>query len=153
MEYHYEHLENPESSLRLLDIIPGSEDLDTITCQLTQEEIGTRPYHCLSYTWYPDTPEHTILINGMSMSIGHNLWLFLQAYRSAKMPHPLWVDALCINQSDAGVVEKNQQVKRMGEIYARSEKVLIWLGNLEHGVTEFLGEMVHVAEQYRSLLE
>lgn len=38
----------------------------------------------------------------------------------------LWVDALCINQEDA--VERANQVKMMGKIYERAQRVTIWLG-------------------------
>ncbi|KAF9694941.1 hypothetical protein EKO04_006813 [Ascochyta lentis] len=41
----------------------------------------------------------------------------------------LWVDALCINQKDDD--ERANQVKMMGQIYARAQNVKIWLGK-EH---------------------
>jgi hypothetical protein len=37
------------------------------------------------------------------------------------------VDALCINQND--VPEKNIEVKRMGDIYRKAERVVSWLGD------------------------
>jgi hypothetical protein len=41
----------------------------------------------------------------------------------------LWVDALCINQSDVG--ERSHQVALMADIYKRCERVLVWLGPQE----------------------
>jgi hypothetical protein len=38
----------------------------------------------------------------------------------------LWIDAICINQSDNE--EKSQQVRLMGEIYSKAEVVRVWLG-------------------------
>ena len=38
----------------------------------------------------------------------------------------LWVDAVCVNQSD--FKEQSTQVAMMLEIYARAEQVNIWLG-------------------------
>lgn len=38
----------------------------------------------------------------------------------------LWVDALCINQSD--LAERATQVALMGSLYTAAEEVLIWLG-------------------------
>lgn len=38
----------------------------------------------------------------------------------------LWVDALCINQSD--VAERNQQVNMMGQIFSAAHFVISWLG-------------------------
>lgn len=42
---------------------------------------------------------------------------------------PIWVDALCINQSDT--LERNKQVGMMGTIYSRAFFVFIWLGEDE----------------------
>ncbi|GAB1206096.1 hypothetical protein APSETT445_004777 [Aspergillus pseudonomiae] len=39
----------------------------------------------------------------------------------------LWVDAVCINQSDDE--EKTEQVKMMGKIYAQSQEVVVYLGD------------------------
>ncbi|KAI9154865.1 Heterokaryon incompatibility protein [Paramyrothecium foliicola] len=41
-------------------------------------------------------------------------------------PRILWIDALCINQSD--IAERNSQVRMMGTIYASSAEVLAYLG-------------------------
>jgi hypothetical protein len=38
----------------------------------------------------------------------------------------LWVDALCINQSDTA--ERTSQVRMMREIYEKAECVVVWLG-------------------------
>jgi hypothetical protein len=39
----------------------------------------------------------------------------------------IWADGLCIQQSDTA--ERNQQVDRMGDIYERATRVVVWLGN------------------------
>ncbi|KAF2117632.1 heterokaryon incompatibility [Lophiotrema nucula] len=39
---------------------------------------------------------------------------------------PLWIDAICINQSK--VHELNHQVRMTREIYSNAESVMIWLG-------------------------
>lgn len=46
----------------------------------------------------------------------------------------LWVDAVCINQTDDP--EKSEQVKRMGEIYASAKVVLIRMGKDAAGEAE-----------------
>jgi hypothetical protein len=40
----------------------------------------------------------------------------------------LWIDGVCINQTD--ILERNRQVQLMGEIYSRASCVLIWLGDV-----------------------
>jgi len=50
----------------------------------------------------------------------------LRRLRRSGQPRILWVDAICINQSD--LVEKSHQVSFMGEIYSKTTQCLIWLG-------------------------
>ncbi|KAF2001710.1 HET-domain-containing protein [Amniculicola lignicola CBS 123094] len=38
----------------------------------------------------------------------------------------LWIDSICIDQTS--IPERNQQVKHMGEIYTKAQRVVVWLG-------------------------
>lgn len=38
----------------------------------------------------------------------------------------LWIDSLCIDQSNG--IERNHQVSHMGRIYRNAQRVLVWLG-------------------------
>jgi hypothetical protein len=58
--------------------------------------------------------------------VRENLYRALLALRDTQSTRVLWVDALCINQSE--VRERNHQVARMHEIYKSARKVLVWLG-------------------------
>ncbi|KAH7371662.1 heterokaryon incompatibility protein-domain-containing protein [Pyrenochaeta sp. MPI-SDFR-AT-0127] len=90
-------------------------------------------YLCLSYMWGDPLRQHAITINGKRFQVRRNLWGFLRMARE-KLPHVyLWIDALCIDQSNT--LERNHQVQQMGSIYSRADMVLLWLGNdveLEH---------------------
>ena len=63
-----------------------------------------------------------------------NLEAFLRAYTRSWWPAPsrvegrigFWIDALCINQND--IDERNEQVKRMRDMYKQAFITLIWLG-------------------------
>jgi hypothetical protein len=55
-----------------------------------------------------------------------NLTRALEDIRLDHGTRVLWVDALCINQEDTR--ERNHQVKQMGAIYQRAERVVVWLG-------------------------
>jgi hypothetical protein len=59
------------------------------------------------------------------LSITENLHSALRQLRQTENHRILWVDAVCINQSDD--VEKGRQVALMGEIYKRASSVLVWL--------------------------
>ena len=72
----------------------------------------------------------TLIINGCSVQVGHNLYLALLHLRSLKTPLSLWVDAVCINSEDTK--ERNAQVAMMSFIYSRALKVVAWLGIKEH---------------------
>jgi hypothetical protein len=72
--------------------------------------------------------------------VRQNLWEFLRtASDFASHDHTidvssptiptkaLWIDTICIDQDN--VIEKNQQVQQMGEIYEKAQLVVSWLGN------------------------
>ncbi|KAI9697116.1 MAG: hypothetical protein M1820_007931 [Bogoriella megaspora] len=66
-----------------------------------------------------------------------NLYSALKHIRQIGTPDrtgkiPLWVDAICINQTDK--IEKTKQVAMMAKIYAAAGRVCIWLGSRDsHG--------------------
>ncbi|CAO2652387.1 Nn.00g006700.m01.CDS01, partial [Neocucurbitaria sp. VM-36] len=60
------------------------------------------------------------------MPITQNLELALRSLRLKEGSRLLWIDAICINQSD--IYERNQQVERMAPIYSCAQNVVIWLG-------------------------
>ncbi|KAI0117293.1 heterokaryon incompatibility protein-domain-containing protein [Daldinia grandis] len=84
------------------------------------------PFMALSYLWGPRDPQQTIFINGKSMKVNPGLHQALTHIREAMAPVPLWVDAICINQSDTK--ERSSEVLKMGRIYAECQAVLYWLG-------------------------
>jgi len=108
----------------------------------------TPPYEAISYAWGTDTSsEHVtnISVNGRmsAIRVRRNVSNMLQALRWENGLRRVWIDALCINQND--LEEKEQQVRRMGDIYADADRVLIWLGGGHRtfgtdgpGFTEFL---------------
>jgi hypothetical protein len=55
-----------------------------------------------------------------------NLWNYLAQARSDGYVDPLWIDAICINQSDLD--ERSKQVAIMGQIYSKASEVRAWLG-------------------------
>ncbi|KAF1927272.1 uncharacterized protein M421DRAFT_421663 [Didymella exigua CBS 183.55] len=133
----YDPLDYTVDSIRVIELVPQSSDT-TIRCSMRHINRRDVAYACLSYTWQPCNPQRTIEVNGLSHSVGHNLYEFLRVYtnfmgsqpsaKRGKISLPLWIDALCIDQSN--VVEKNHQVSQMGEIYRNAVRVIVWLGVL-----------------------
>ncbi|KAK5659022.1 hypothetical protein OQA88_1109 [Cercophora sp. LCS_1] len=128
----YAPLNNQNEEIRLLTLLPGDFD-EPIHCQIVTCSLKTSPtYNALSYVWGDVTtasdPRNTVLLDSHSFSVTANLLSALHHLRAPATSRPvtLWVDAVCINQSD--VDERSQQVAIMRDIYASAEQVIIWLG-------------------------
>lgn len=113
------------AEIRLLRIHPGVEG-KPLECSVYTEARSSARYQALSYVWGDPTLERFITLNGTSYAVGKNLYDCLLRLRRHDGECQLWVDALCINQADSD--ERSEQVIRMGEIYRRAERVVIWLG-------------------------
>lgn len=140
-----------DGEIRLLRIAEWSEDSPGVICDLTVVLLSDQPeYFALSYTWglpfqqygdqkegevagreatIPQNAEAAILCNGVKTIVGRNLYDFL--LHCSRQPDPafrgpIWVDALCIDQSN--LPERSHQVQLMSEIYKDASKVIVWLG-------------------------
>lgn len=85
------------------------------------------PFFALSYVWGSSSDRHHVVVEGASVPVTTNLAAALAQVWSVTDCEYLWVDGLCINQSD--IPEKNHQVPLMRHIYGRSSRVLMWLGD------------------------
>ena len=131
LPYRYADLPLPAAGkhTRLLRLNPGdfSDDLHVELEQVLLN--GTSTYEALSYVWgspaYPvpilvgPTREHTI-------SVTQNLAIALRHLRAVNEFRTLWVDAVCIDQSD--LKERSYQVTLMSDIYQKASQVIVWLG-------------------------
>ncbi|KAI1166695.1 heterokaryon incompatibility protein-domain-containing protein [Nemania serpens] len=120
-KYSYEPLDPTKRSLRLLRLRRGGGQ--EIQCELIPTTFGDElQYDAVSYTWGPDFKAATVNIDGKKLSITFNLNLILQDLRSLEVDRILWVDAICIDQSNE--VEKGHQVQQMRDIFRSAERVL-----------------------------
>jgi hypothetical protein len=140
-----------DTSIRLLRILSnhGEDPVCSLEIHDINDDIG---YDCLSYTW-GDPLDHQLsspgsttvcgpcsvtLEGGYRIDITPNLFDALRHLSrngySTPTPDPdsgrtkdyLWIDALCIDQSNTE--ERNKQVSLMGQIYMKAQTVVIWLG-------------------------
>ena len=72
-----------------------------------------------------------LTLNGHPHPLNHNLHLALLHLRSLTEALTIWVDAICISQSDTN--ERNAQVSLMSLIFLRAMKVVSWLGTNNYG--------------------
>jgi len=101
----------------------------------------TPDYTAVSYTWGDGAPTEKIYINGQPFYVRRNLWsclYYLGQFGNVTWKH-LWVDAICIDQSNDK--ERNAQVRVMDKIYSNACCVSVWLG------------LPPSAEQYKHLHE
>lgn len=135
-------------SIRLMELLPCGWD-EEICCKIF--EVGLKAlssYDAISYTWGddqfgdPGQPtdfgallprtvfpiQHSIRCNGKIISVSTNLYNALRRLREHRSLKCLWIDFLCIDQTD--VRERNEQVQKMRQIYGNARMVPIWLGDL-----------------------
>jgi hypothetical protein len=67
-----------------------------------------------------------IQLEGLRFGITSNLMSDLLRLRLRDEPRLLWIDAVCINQTDN--VEKTKQIRLMRKIYESAVRVLVRLG-------------------------
>lgn len=136
---------SPSSQIRILELYPSLDDSEPLHGALLDVHLDGENciYEAISYTW--GTPEfsETLLLHEAHGSntdsgqeeepppkafhITRNLHSGLLRFRDAVKVRRLWVDAVCINQSDD--VEKSIQIPLMEKIYSRAKRVLVWLGS------------------------
>jgi hypothetical protein len=120
-----------QEEIRLLHLLPGGW-LDPIKCQLTIGRLSDRPvYYGLSYVWGDSIDRPIISINNEPFPVTKNLFSALRRIRAHYPAETtvLWVDAICIDQSNT--TERSNQVAMMGKIYSCCREVLMWLGELD----------------------
>lgn len=105
----------------------GSEpdSASDIHCSFTRVSLDDDPqYDALSYVWGDASEVCHITLDGMTIPVTANLYEALCQVRHWTVA--LWVDALCINQSDLS--ERSQQVSLMHRICTQASSVLVSLG-------------------------
>jgi hypothetical protein len=141
--FRYKHLKVDQLEIRVVILKPGTGP-SPIICDLRHVAAASgtqknkkkpRPpaYTALSYTWGNPGRHKTIILDGIEVQVRENLWQALCHLRSPNTELHLWIDAICIDQED--VLERNQQVSRMGTIYGMAKEVVVWLGPEEDDST------------------
>lgn len=149
--YEYRALPDNQKFFRLLELLPGTDE-EPVRCRLRTESLHDAPaYEAISYVWrvfHDDRDYTTVQLEGGDehLTITWNLKSAFKRIRDHKRVRVLWCDAVCINQNDLN--ERQDQVRRMGKIYAGASRVLGWLGDVNFDsadIFDFLREVAAVS--------
>ena len=135
--YHYQRLSSARS-IRVLELQPGLRFADPLESNLREISLDTNSssvpsYEALSYVWGAPTGDRPITCDGKLLQVTPNCESALRHLREEHYPRTLWIDSICIDQSDDkdSLVERDAQVAMMGEIYNRASSTLCWVGEGE----------------------
>lgn len=123
-----------EEDIRVLKLEPATSFTDPIVASLFVRKLHDPldqghplpSYHCVSYCWGTQHDMSYIMCDSRRLKITQSVDIMLRHLRKLHAPRNLWIDAICINQTDN--TEKARHVRVMGTIYQRADKVHVWLG-------------------------
>ena len=148
--YKYQPLRIDADEIRLLSLLPGNSSEEIIisieTVPLGQNDFPQ--YEALSYTWGSSDDRAPLSIGALrneTLDITQNLATALPYLRLRDRPRVLWIDAICIDQKS--LTERSHQVKRMGDIFQKAERVIVWLGPEGMWSTLALRTLEHLASK------
>ncbi|KAK5081305.1 hypothetical protein LTR05_008099 [Lithohypha guttulata] len=129
--YVYKPLNAYNREIRILTLQPfltPPDGHEPIVCGSLQEiSLDSSPfYFALSYVWGVASQTFPIILDGRIFNVTTTLHSALRQLSQKGYALPIWIDAICINQSDS--LEKSSQVQEMGSIYRNAQLVLGWLG-------------------------
>ncbi|CVK95821.1 related to heterokaryon incompatibility protein [Fusarium mangiferae] len=145
--YHPLTSDERHSEIRVCILLPKSHGT-VVSCKLETLNLleDKIDYEAISYAWGSSEDKATIRINETTLQVTQNLKEALTYLRHESKPRSLWIDAICINQSD--VDERNSQVRLMGCIYSSASCVISWLGLKDDPI-----DYVEQIKKARSLIE
>ena len=134
-------LDHASQQIRVLVVKPGRHD-DAIQGSFAYTSLAgpssqQTDFGALSYCW-GDSPERVNIhleAEGATIgliSVSPTIERALRRLRNPDTPLRIWIDAVCINQTD--LEERAQQVSIMGTIYSRAKAVHIWLDEDNSGL-------------------
>ena len=121
------HALSGDSFIRLLILKAATSTEAELHCELVEvDQPVAAEYEALSYVWGKDEFPNVLHLPTGYLMITDNLASALRRLRLTDKSRTLWVDAVCINQSNNA--EKERQVAQMANIYQNATNVVAWLG-------------------------
>ncbi|KAI4861681.1 heterokaryon incompatibility protein-domain-containing protein [Hypoxylon rubiginosum] len=122
--FEYQGIIRDDYAFRLIKLYPGTnQKIEVEIIHAFLDKGDPRPYEAVSYVWGSQWKASLIHVNNGSsaektkptLEITNNLDLILRdlRYEERDRYRYLWIDAICIDQSN--IKERNHQVRRMGK--------------------------------------
>ncbi|KKY15655.1 putative heterokaryon incompatibility protein [Diplodia seriata] len=132
--YRYKRLTSTATT-RLVQIQPSTASGAGLVVDIVEAfPSGRVEYDALSYTWGTAAPDKPVVVaNNVDrrLLVTDNLARAMRRFRHPTETVSLWIDQLCIDQSNDR--ERSRQVAMMGTIYRAARKVIVWLGGDDDG--------------------
>jgi hypothetical protein len=115
--------------IRILHLVPSLSRQGPVSCHLEHVTLRDKPqFNAISYRWGDLRVPEYVLLNGIRTAVSQNLHHVLETLSAQEQGHTptLWVDALCINQSD--YQERSHQVPLLAKVYETAKEVVICAG-------------------------
>jgi hypothetical protein len=147
LPYEYRKLAHTDS-IRLLKLHPASDPSSPICCSLRHTRLSQhRNYEAISYTWGDDTALCPIYLcdgNRGQLQVRSNCYNVLRHVRLTDRPRVLWIDAICIDQTN--LQERGHQVRSMDRVYEQASAVVAYLGEETPGSRILFEELARADE-------
>jgi hypothetical protein len=152
--FNYQSLDNTKNEIRVVKLQnrASSPDSTDIICVLEHVSLDDKPHYvALSYVWGDPGRTYPIVLDGFKVQVTENMYQALLQLQRASDPYTLWVDALCINQTDNS--ERGTQVQLMTRIYSEAAQVFIWLGLEDEGSIVAIHQLRGLGQAFLKLRE
>ncbi|RMJ09775.1 hypothetical protein CDV36_010606 [Fusarium kuroshium] len=123
----YSPLDRHKSEIRLVRFVECPSDSSQLELELRHASMNDTTFNALSYVWGDCTKTIDIHLNGQSFPVGPSLHSALKQLRENGFRDWIWIDSICIQQTD--LEEKGWHVQEMRTVYSRAECVYMWLGS------------------------
>ena len=106
-------------------------------------------YYALSYAWNHEPLTASINCDGRTLAVTPDLLEALRCISIVNGCQNLWVDAICVHQSDHD--EKAHQVVNMNQVYRNALEVYIWLGPWQYDSHLAMDDITSISDKFEDV--
>ena len=131
---------------------------------LPQNQGSSAPFEALSYAWGDEHTSEAVFVHDEwkasvsesknvfnRLQVGKNLVEALRHLRYLHISRDVWIDAICIDQSN--LAERGEQIKRMASIFSLAQRVIVWSGPERDNSKIALAALSYIGDQVERLAD